>query len=106
MYNKYQCGCFDHCVCLGLDFIQMCDRFCRMKWNKKYLNKLTRDVNEKLDSFFMMKHTNLLLGEKSVDNKFCVIGVSVYFVFHFTKLDFLRQLGFNGLISLIKMEFI
>ena len=68
------------------------------------MNKLTRGANEKVDNFFIMKNIKFILGEKSVDNKFCVIGVSVYFVFHFSKLDFLRQLSFNGLISLIKKE--
>ena len=48
----------------------------------------------------------LILPEKSVDNKFDVIGFSVYFIFHFHKLDFLRQLSFNGLISLSAKFFV
>ena len=62
------------------------------------MNKLTQRAHKNFIIF--PSRTKLILPEKSVDNKFDVIGLSVYFIFHFHKLDFLRQLSFNGLISL------
>ena len=68
------------------------------------MNKLTQRAHKNFIIF--PSRTILILPEKSVDNKFDVIGFSVYFILHFHKLDFLRQLSFNGLISLSAKFFV